>query len=146
MAGEVGLALGFRELLDGVTEHGPGHDSVSRRSRVRACDEGRRTLQVGLQGRFVLLAGFAEEPAHRFVDEVVGVVQEDVGDGEGVGELTVPNEGHGTDYADTLFPEAFSVTGQVVEERPVFVQEPDTEKRVAGKVYEVPVVDESGMG
>ena len=54
------------ELLDGVAEGGAGHGLVAR-------------SQIGDEGGFVVLAHLAQEPADSLVDEVVRVVQEDVG-------------------------------------------------------------------
>jgi len=75
---------------------------------------GCRLAEPGFQRRLVPFSGFAEEPAHGFVDEVVGVVKEDVGYGEGVGELPVADEGHGAHNADSLFPDGTAVLGQAV--------------------------------
>jgi len=75
----------------------------------------------------------------------VGVVQEDVGDGEGVRELAVADEGHGADDADALLPDCFAIAREVVEEGAVAVEEPFAEERVAGEVDEVPVVDAVGV-
>ena len=75
----------------------------------------------------------------------MGVVQEDVGDGEGVRELPVADEGHGADDADALLPEGLAVSREVVEEGAVAVEEPFAEERVAAEVHEVPVVDAVGV-
>ena len=131
--GEVGPALRLGEFLDGVAQHGAGHGLVA-------------GLQVSLQSRLVAFSRFAEEPADGFVDEVVGVVQEDVRDGEGVAELPVADEGHGADDADALLPEGLAVAREVVEERAVAIEEPFPEEGVAAQVHEVPVVDAVGVG
>ena len=75
---------------------------------------GRRLAKPGFQRGLVAFSGFAEEPAHGFVDEVVRVVKEDVGYGEGVGELPVADEGHGAHNADSLFPNGAAVLGKAV--------------------------------
>ena len=118
MAGQVELPLRLGELLDGVTEHGAGHGLVARK-------------QIRLQGRFIFLAGFAEEPADGFVDEVVGVMEEDVGDGEGVVELAVADKSHCADDTDTLLPKGFAVVRQVIEQRAVLIEQPFAEQGVA---------------
>jgi hypothetical protein len=92
-----------------------------------------------------VFADFAEEPADGFVDEVVGMVKEEVGDGEAVGKVAAADEVHGGDDGDALFPEAGGA-GEAVEEGAVAVFEPDAEEFVAGEVHEVPVVDAGGMG
>ena len=76
----------------------------------------------------------------------MGVVQEDVGDGEGVRELPVADEGHGADDADALLPERLAVACQLVQEAAVLVQEPFPEEGVAAQVHQVPVVDAVGVG
>lgn len=109
--------------------------------------EVRVTLQVCLQRITVAFSGFAEEPADSFVDKVVPVVEEYVGNGECVGKLPVPDEGHGGHYADALFPKGLSVFCQPVEEAAVFLREqPFSQKGVAAQVDEVPVVDAVGVG
>ena len=63
----------FGEAFDGVAEHGAGHG-------------GGAGGEEGGEGGAVVFADFAEEPADGFVDEVVGMVKEEVGDGEAVGK------------------------------------------------------------
>ena len=60
------MADGGRELLDGVAEGGAGHGLVT------GC-------QIGDKGGLVVFAYFAQEPAYGFLNEVVGMMQEDVG-------------------------------------------------------------------
>ena len=103
-------------------------------------------LQVGDQGGLVALAGFAEEPADGFVNEVVGVVKEDIGDGESIGQLSVADEGHGADDAYALLPQGFAVAGEVVEQAAVFIQQPFAQQGIAREVYQVPVIDILGVG
>ncbi len=149
MAGEVLLPQGGGEFFDGVAEGGAGHGEVAgvlRGGCGRFCSGGVGGLEPGFEGGAVAFPGFAEEPADGFVDEVVGVVQEDIGDGEGVLELAGADEGHGADDADALFPEGAAVAGEVVEEGAVFVEEPLPEQGVAAEVDEVPVVDAVGVG
>lgn len=83
----------FGEALDGVAEHGPGHCLVAPIAR-------QKRFQCGL----VPLSGLAQEPANGFVDEVVGVMEENVGDGESVFQLPMPDECHGADDTDALLP------------------------------------------
>ena len=75
------------------------------------------------------------------MDEVVRVVQEDIGQGKGVLQLSVADEGHGADNADALLPEGFAVTGQVVEQGTVFVQQPFAQQGITAQVHQVPIVD-----
>ena len=69
------------------------------------------------------------------------MVEENVGDGEGVVELAVAHKGHCRDHADALLPERPAAAGEVVKERAVLVEEPFAEKGIAAEVHEVPVVD-----
>ena len=73
-------------------------------------------------------------------------MQENVRDGEGVVQLSVADEGHGADDADALLPEGFAVASELVQQRAVLVQQPDSQQRIAGQVHEIPVVDEGGVG
>ena len=144
------MPQGGGEFFDGVAEGGAGHGEVAGGGFWGACGRfcggGVGGLEPSFEGGAVAFSGFAEEPADGFVDEVVGVVQEDVGDGEGVGELAGADEGHGADDADALFPEGAAVAGEVVEEGAVFVEEPLPEQGIAAEVDEVPVVDAVDVG
>ena len=109
-------------------------------------DEGSGCLEESLQRGLVALAGLAEEPADGLVDEVVWMVEEDVGDGKGVVQLAVADEGHRAHDADALLPDGAAVTCQVVQQRVVLVQQPFAKERVAAEVYQVPIVDEGCVG
>lgn len=61
---------GGRELFDGVAEHCAGH-----RGRVEV-EEGEELREA------TVLADFAEHPSGGFVDEVVGLVEQALGDAE----------------------------------------------------------------
>ena len=74
------------------------------------------------------------------------MMEEDVGDGEGVFQLAVPDERHGADDADALLPEVFSVLGQIIKQLPVLVQQPHPQQGIAAQVHQVPVVDAVGVG
>ena len=54
------------ELLDGVAEGGAGHGLVT-------------WSKIGDKGGLVVFAYLAQEPADGLVDEVVGMMQKDVG-------------------------------------------------------------------
>ena len=125
---QIGFALRFGEFLDGVAEHRTRHRPIARR-------------EVGHQRRLVALAGFAEQPADGFVNEVMRVLPEDVRDGEGVLQLPVADERHRADDTDALLPECLAAAGEIIQERPVLVQQPLAQQRIAGQVHEVPVVD-----
>lgn len=127
-------------MLDGVAEGSAGHDGAA--GTVGA---GGDAEEVAAQEGAVVLVDLAQQPAHGLVHEVVGMEEEEVGEGQGVGILAVAHELHGADDGDALLPEA-AAAGKVVEERAVAVQEPVAEELVAAEVHEVPVVDAVGMG
>ena len=124
---EVCLAGGLRETLNGVAEGGARHSTEA-------------GLQEGLQGLRVPLPGFPEQPAHGLLNEVVRVMQEDIGNGKGIVQLAVTDKGHSADNANALLPDGLSVTGKVIEKGAVLVKEPFAKERVAGQVHKVPVV------
>ena len=74
------------------------------------------------------------------------MVQEDIRQGECISQLPVADEGHGAHDADPLLPEGPAAAGEVIEQRPVLVQQPLPQQRVAAQVHQVPVVDPVGMG
>ena len=80
------------------------------------------------------------------MDEIVGVMQKNVGNGESVLQLPVTDKGHCTDNSYTLLPEGAAVPCQIIEQFPVLVQQPFAQQRIAGEVYQVPVVDAVRMG
>ena len=47
---------------------------------------------------------------------------------------------HCGDDTDTLLPDGAAVLYHVVQQLAVFVQQPDTEDLVAGKIHQIPVV------
>ena len=79
------------------------------------------------------------------MDQVVGMVEKDVGDGESVVQLAVADEGHRGDNPDALFPEGSAVAGQVVKQRPVLVEQPFAQQRIAAEIHQVPIVDAVGV-
>ena len=79
-------------MFDGVAERG------SRDSGVVGFEEGEESCAV-------FAAGFAEDPAHGFVHQVVLVVEQGFGKAEGVVEFAGPDEGHGRDDGDAALPE-----------------------------------------
>ena len=87
-----------RELLDGVAEGGTRHRFVA-------------WSQIGNKGGLVVLAYLAQEPAHSLVDQVVRVMQEDVGNGQTVIVLVMTDKGHAADDGYALFPEALALAG-----------------------------------
>ena len=60
-----------REFLDGVTQHGAWHAGIA-------------GVEILLEPLGVAFASLAQKPAYGFVDEVVGMMQKDVGNGIGV--------------------------------------------------------------
>ena len=107
----------LRQSLDGVAEHGSGHSRVP---FVEPVDE----------ALFIAFAGLAQEPSHSLVDEVVRVTEQYVGNGVGVIQLTMSQELHGGDDADALFPYCLAITGKVVEDGSVLVEQPCSQQFV----------------
>ena len=89
---------------------------------------------------FVFFADLTENPAHGFMDQVVRVVLEKVGNREGILELTLFHEMHTGDHGDALFPEVIFFC-PVVKELFVLVEKPMPQNLVTAKVNEIPVVD-----
>ena len=70
------------------------------------------------------------------------MVEEDIGNGKGVLQFPVADEGHGAHYADPLLPNRLPVPCQIIQEAAVFLREkPFAQKGIAAQVHEVPVVD-----
>ena len=148
LAFQISLPLWFRELFDGVAEHGAGHLAVAGHRCFTAFSMTvvQNALQIHLQCLPVALSRLAEEPADGFVDQVVRVMKENISNGERVVKLPVPDEGHGGDDADALLPDGLAAAGQIVQDAAVFVQQPHAEQWIAAQVHQVPVVDTVGMG
>lgn len=91
-----------REAFDCVAEGGAVHGGVA-------------GGEVGFECVGVVFAYFAQHPADGFVDEVVWVGEEGVGDSECVGKSVVADEGECGDDCDALFPEVVAV-GEWVED------------------------------
>lgn len=87
-------------------------------------------IEIVDEALLITLAGFPKEPSDGFVNEVVGVIEQDVGNGVGVIQLTVSQELHGGDNADALFPYRLSITGKVVQDSSVFVEQPCSQQFV----------------
>lgn len=117
--------------FDSVAEGGAGE-------LVGVCAE------EGVEGGEVYFADFAEHPAGGFVDEVVRVVEEDFGDGEGVGEIVLFDEIESAEDGDAFFPERGGV-GEFVEDFAVASEEPLAEDAWSGDVNQVPVVYVGGV-
>ena len=148
---EILPALSFGEFLDGIAECRAGHGTITGVFRVRLGMRNGTVMRAwgeeeGFQTGFVALPGFTEEPADGFLYEVVRVMQEDVGNREGVVQLSMTDERHGADDADALLPDSAAFTGKVVEESAVFVQKPLPQQRVTRQVHQVPVVNVVGVG
>ena len=76
---EIGEALLLRQPLNRVTQHRPGHMSVP-------------ALQKTVQRRSIAVADLAQHPADGLVDQIVGIVQQPIGDEQGLVELFAPDE------------------------------------------------------
>src|SRR6056297_1502659 len=116
------------ELFDGVAEHGAGHGVIAR-------------VQKLLLRLTVAVAHLPQHPADSLVDKVVGVVQQQIGDVEGVLELAGPDKGKGGHNSNALVPEVLR-PGQLIEERALLRlgQHPGPQDIVGAGIHQVPVV------
>ena len=89
----------------------------------------------------VAFTDFPERPPDGFVDEVVGVVEEELGEGEGVCEVVFADEMVGGDDGDALAPEVMGF-GEFVEDRAVgFFGEGCAEDVGSRRIDQIPIVD-----
>ncbi len=95
-----------------------------------------------LGGRF--LHDFTEHPAGGFMDEVVGVIEEELSDSEGIGEVVLAYESVSGDDGDAAFPEG-GATGELVKDIAGFMEEELADDIACGEINDVPVIDERGM-
>ena len=98
-------------------------------------------FQPAFQRLPVAFPGLPKQPAYCLLDQVVRVVQQDVGNGKRVVQLFVADKSHGRNHADALLPKRPTLAGQVVKQRPVFVHQPFAQQGIAAQVHQVPVVD-----
>ncbi len=125
----------FAKLLYGISKHGAWHGGSTGREPLA------QTIEVSL-------SGFAQQPAHSLLEQVVEgkrVIEKDLGDGICVVRLSMADELHGGDYADTSFPYRPAVCSKAIEQAAVFVKKPCAEQVVAAQVDKVPVVDMGGV-
>lgn len=132
LTGHVAFAVFFVEVFEGVAEGGAGHGFVM------LVEEG---LEVGAAGT---LADFAEHPADGFVNEVVFVIEQDLGDGEGVEGFGLLDVVEGGDHGDAAFPEDGGA-GEFGEEGFVAAGEVVADEMLGTDVDQVPVVDAMGV-
>ena len=126
------FALLGGEPFDGIAQGRTRHVSVS------AVEE---PAQAGL----VLLAHLAQHPARGFANQVVFVMEQQVGQREGVVEVAPSNPLPGGNDGDALFPQQLALS-QPVEWGVVAVFEVGSHDLSGREVYQVPVVDAVGMG
>ena len=102
-------------------------------------------VEESAQAGFVFLADLAQHPTRSFAYEVVLVVEQQVGQSQGIVEVTAANPLPGGDDGDTLFPKLWALS-QTVERGMVAVFEIAPYDLRGREVYQVPVVDTSGVG
>src|SRR5918994_1407519 len=114
-------------MLYGVAEHRARH---------------RRGVSVeeGSQSPAVLLARLAQPAAGGLVDQILLVVEQHLGDPEGVVHIAVPDEEVGADDGGAAFPHVLGAR-QLVEDLARFVGQVAADDVRAGHVDQVPVVD-----
>ena len=102
-------------------------------------------VEIADEALFVSLAGLSQESSNGLVDEVVSMLEQDVGNGISIVQLMMPEELHCADDADALFPYRLAITGKVVENSSVFVEQPCSQQFVTGEIYKIPIIDAVGM-
>ncbi len=129
------VAFFFAKLPYGISKHGAWHGGSTGREPLA------QTIEVSL-------SGFAQQPAHSLLEQVVEgkcVIEKYLGDGVCVVRLPMADELHGGDYADTSFPYRPAVCSKAIQQAAVFVKKPCAEQVVAAQVDKVPVVDMGGV-
>jgi len=91
-AGEVPLPLTLREVLDRISQRGPGHRPVV-------------LPQERLLNGSIALPDLAQHPAHRLVNEIVAVGEQQRGDAKRRGELTLLDPVERREHRDAPLPE-----------------------------------------
>ena len=89
---EVVLPLGRLEFFDGVVEGGARHG-------------GGVPIQERGQPRAILLAGEAEVAADGLVDQVVPIVEQQLGEGEDIVQIALLDEVEGGDHGGAALPQ-----------------------------------------
>src|ERR687897_1473763 len=97
-------------------------------------------VEEGSQSPAVLLARLAQPAAGGLVYQVLVIVQQDFGDLERVGHVTLPDEVGGGDDGGPALPQAFGAR-QLVQDIARFVGEVASDHVWSGEVDKVPVVD-----
>ena len=117
----------FRQFLYGIAKHRAWHRTVSR-------------LEIGSQSILVSLAGLAQQPAYCLVDEVMRMMEKDIGNSKGIINLSMSDKGHGAYDSYTLLPDGVSVCSQRIKKRPVPIKKPFPQQRIAGEIHKIPVI------
>lgn len=129
LSGEIGFPKGFGKALDGVAEHGSGY----------GCQAG---LQIGLEDFPVAFSDFAQHPSDGLVDQVVRMRHEPVGDRQRMAEIAVADELHRRHDRNAVLPERAGGRCHLVEKGAILAEKPVSQQLIAGKIDEIPVVDE----
>ena len=120
----------FIEPFYSIAQHSPRHTLVARQQKTQRCFE-------------VFLGRLPDQPARRFVDEVVRVIQECIGNGEGMFGNAFADVIHGSHHGDTLFPQMIALR-QFVQMAGLVGKIVFAGQLVGRGVYQVPVVDVVG--
>jgi hypothetical protein len=62
----------------------------------------------------IALAGFTKQPTYSFLDKIVFVVKQYIGNGIGIGSLAVTDKLHGAYHSYTLLPDGLAAAGQII--------------------------------
>ena len=93
------------------------------------------------QRRAVTLPRLPQHPAHRLVNQIVLVMEKDVGDSERVAQLTSPDEILRRDNGNATLPQVRR-PGQSPKRRATPILQIAANDRGSGRVHQIPVVDE----
>ena len=126
---QIPLAFCRRKLLDRVSQHGPRHRSIAPAQEPALCGG-------------ITIADLTQHPADGFVNQVVFVIKQQISDGEGVIELSSPDERERGYHRDAPLPQRPRF-GQPPQRRTAAAVQPSSHDLGGGRVDEVPVVDEA---
>ena len=124
------LVLG--EFFNRVAEHSAWHSGCV-------------LFQPAFKTSRIPFTGLAQQPAYSLLKQIVqrraGRLQENIRYRIRVVELSGADKSHCAYNTDTALPNRFPVSGQIVEQGPVFIQEPLPQQRIAAQIHQVPIVD-----
>ena len=94
---------------------------------------------------FIAFTGFTQHPAAGLVHQVVTMGKKLLDKFQRIGKISFSDKGQCGNNGYPLFPEIFTV-GQLIQDRPVFVQEPLPHNVASRHIHQVPIIDTVSMG